>query len=246
MKTSPKSDRQHAPEHQVDDGLRDREVQRAEMDRHPLVLLELLRRVELAARERVRGQQQRERREGEQRAPHRAAPRLRAGVVGDELQPERGASTPAAYVNAAASPSHLSDTATAKTTTITAIARKSIESRHACGGEVTCPRSAAASAPPERLGADPEHRADRPACDAPAGEQEDRQRDTTTIAAGERRAAAPAERRGLCPGGHQTLRYLIDSGGDADRDPDDGAEGEPEPTSRLPSRRARPRRRTPR
>src|SRR5207247_9452554 len=33
---------------------------------------------------------------------------------------------PAAEVNAAASPSHLSDTATAKTTTITAIARKSI------------------------------------------------------------------------------------------------------------------------
>ena len=35
-------DRQHCPEHQIDDGLRDREVERAEVDREPLVLLELL------------------------------------------------------------------------------------------------------------------------------------------------------------------------------------------------------------
>ena len=39
-------DRQRGADHQVDDGLRDREVQRAEVDRDPLVLLELRRRVE--------------------------------------------------------------------------------------------------------------------------------------------------------------------------------------------------------
>ena len=48
---------------QVDDGLRDREVERAEVDRDPLVLLELLRRIELVrARTRLRGRDERERR----------------------------------------------------------------------------------------------------------------------------------------------------------------------------------------
>src|SRR5919201_4117226 len=54
-------DRRGAPDHEVDDGLRDREVERAEVDRDPLVLLELGRRVEVAARE--GGARERERRQ---------------------------------------------------------------------------------------------------------------------------------------------------------------------------------------
>jgi hypothetical protein len=63
-------DRQDGAEHQVDDRLGDREVERAEVDRDPLVLLELGRRVEFAAGERRRGQREEEHRRGEQRAPH--------------------------------------------------------------------------------------------------------------------------------------------------------------------------------
>jgi hypothetical protein len=46
----PEEDGQHGAEHQIHDSLRDREVEAADMDRDPLVLLELGRRVELAAR----------------------------------------------------------------------------------------------------------------------------------------------------------------------------------------------------
>ena len=44
------------------------------MDRHPLLLLELVGRVERAARERVRRQEQRDRAQGEEQALHAAAP----------------------------------------------------------------------------------------------------------------------------------------------------------------------------
>ena len=66
----PERHRQHRAEHQVDDGLRDRQVERADVDRDPLVLLELVGRVELAAGERARRREQGERREEEERAPH--------------------------------------------------------------------------------------------------------------------------------------------------------------------------------
>jgi hypothetical protein len=49
----PEQHRQCGAEPEVDHGLRDRQVERAEVDRDPLVLLELRRRVELAARERA-------------------------------------------------------------------------------------------------------------------------------------------------------------------------------------------------
>ena len=63
-------DRQQGTEHQVDDGLGDREVERAEVDRHQFFLLELRRRVELTARERVRRQEQRDRAQREEKALH--------------------------------------------------------------------------------------------------------------------------------------------------------------------------------
>src|SRR5262245_43662485 len=66
-------DRQHRPEQEVDDRLRDREVERAEVDRHPFVLLELLGRVELAARERRGRENEREQRDREQPRPHLAS-----------------------------------------------------------------------------------------------------------------------------------------------------------------------------
>ena len=62
----PEPDRAQRPQHQVDDRLRDREVERAEVDRDPLVLLELGRRVEVAARERGLRREERERPEEEQ------------------------------------------------------------------------------------------------------------------------------------------------------------------------------------
>src|SRR6266540_850134 len=58
--------RQHGADEQVDDGLVDRQVERAEMDRDPLVQLELFRRVELAAGEGCARRDQREGREEEE------------------------------------------------------------------------------------------------------------------------------------------------------------------------------------
>jgi len=67
----PEQDRADGAEHQVRDGLRDREVERAEVDRHPLVLLELGRRVEVAARERARRREQRDGRGEDESAAER-------------------------------------------------------------------------------------------------------------------------------------------------------------------------------
>ena len=68
----PERDREDGSDQQVDDGLRDREVERAEVDRDPLVLLELGGRVELAPGERGRRRSERERRHDEQvPQPHR-------------------------------------------------------------------------------------------------------------------------------------------------------------------------------
>ena len=80
-------DRQDGAEHQVDDRLRDREVERAEVDRDPLVLLELGRRVELAAREGRRGQ--RRGRASSRRAARASCPRL-LGVVAEQREAELG------------------------------------------------------------------------------------------------------------------------------------------------------------
>ena len=66
----PEQDRQRGTDQQVDDGLRDREVERAEVDRNPLVLLELRRRVELAPCERGRRNAQRQQRRDGEYAPH--------------------------------------------------------------------------------------------------------------------------------------------------------------------------------
>ena len=66
MVRSPSSDREDRPEHQVRDGLRDREVDRPEVDRDPVVLLELGRRVEVPAREGGLRREQREPGEDEQ------------------------------------------------------------------------------------------------------------------------------------------------------------------------------------
>ena len=66
----PERHRQHRAEHQVHDRLRDRQVERPDVDRDPLVLLELVRRVELTPSEGVRRRQERDRREDEERAPH--------------------------------------------------------------------------------------------------------------------------------------------------------------------------------
>ena len=69
------SDRDDGGDHQIGDGLRDRQVERPEMDRDPLVLLELDRRVELAAGRGRARQREREQRDGEQAVPHFSAPK---------------------------------------------------------------------------------------------------------------------------------------------------------------------------
>src|SRR5919197_455556 len=68
-------DRQRAADHQVDDRLRDREVERAEVDRDPLVLLELGRGVEVAAREGRARQREGGKGEREEPAPHAGLPK---------------------------------------------------------------------------------------------------------------------------------------------------------------------------
>jgi hypothetical protein len=62
----PEHDRQDRAKHQVNDGLRDRQVERAQVDRDPLVLLELRRRVEAPSGERRLRCEQCEGREEEQ------------------------------------------------------------------------------------------------------------------------------------------------------------------------------------
>ena len=67
-----------SPSMQVDDRLRDREVERAEVDRDPLVLLELRRRVEVPPREGGLRREERERREDEQDPEPRQATACRS------------------------------------------------------------------------------------------------------------------------------------------------------------------------
>ena len=100
------------------------------------------------------------------------------------------------------------------------------ESDHACGGEVTRPALQARQHQAEQLRAEPEHRADRPAADAPAGEQEDRQRDGDARSPRRLRAAGQAVLGAVRSGGIRCSG--TDHGrGDADGDADDGAEREP-------------------
>src|SRR4051794_13691199 len=70
----PEQDCHQRAQHQVDDRFGDREVERAEMDRHPLLLLELLRRIEVAARECRGRKREGEQDDGEQAVPHRVSP----------------------------------------------------------------------------------------------------------------------------------------------------------------------------
>jgi hypothetical protein len=63
-------DREHRSDHQVDHGLGDREVEAAKVDRHPVVLLELGGRIELAARPGGGGECQGDRRGEQEPAPH--------------------------------------------------------------------------------------------------------------------------------------------------------------------------------
>ena len=71
----PEQDRQSGPEHEVGNGLRDREVQRAEVDRNPIVLRELLGGIEFAARKGRWGKRQLDEHNAEQARPHRPAPK---------------------------------------------------------------------------------------------------------------------------------------------------------------------------
>jgi hypothetical protein len=71
----PEHDRHDRAEQEVGHCLRDREVQRAQVDRDPGVLLELLLRMELALSERVGGEREGEERGCEEGAPHRAPPK---------------------------------------------------------------------------------------------------------------------------------------------------------------------------
>ena len=68
-------DRQDGREHQVGNRLRDREVQWAEVDGNPLVLLELLDGIELAARERRLRERECKERDGKQARSHRLPPK---------------------------------------------------------------------------------------------------------------------------------------------------------------------------
>jgi len=66
----PERHREDRAEHQVDDCFRDRQVEGADVDRDPLVLLELVSRVELAPCERARRRGQCEGRREEECTPH--------------------------------------------------------------------------------------------------------------------------------------------------------------------------------
>jgi hypothetical protein len=71
----PEQDGQDRAQHQVRDGLVDGEIERAQVDRDPRVLLELLLRMELALGERVAGKRERQQRGGGEDAPHLPPPK---------------------------------------------------------------------------------------------------------------------------------------------------------------------------
>src|SRR2546430_9276997 len=68
-------DRQDGPEHEVGNCLRDRQVERAQMDGDPVVLLELLDRIERAPRKRCLWKREGEEHDAEQTRLHRPAPK---------------------------------------------------------------------------------------------------------------------------------------------------------------------------
>ena len=67
-------DRQCRADPEIDDGLRDREVERPDVDRDPFVQRDLVGRVEGASGERRRRECEREQGDGEEPLSHRAAP----------------------------------------------------------------------------------------------------------------------------------------------------------------------------
>src|SRR5436190_19102692 len=121
-------DRQDGAEHQVDDGLRDREVERAEVDRNPFMLLELRRRVERAARERSRREDEGDQCNSEQPSLHRGSPPKY--VVSESPSSNVYAS---AYVTTAATATCGCDAAVATSTARSTIALK--KTPNACTAE---------------------------------------------------------------------------------------------------------------
>ena len=107
-------------EQQVHDRLVDREVERAEVDRDPRVELELVLGMELALGERRRGQRERQQRERSDEAPHSRAPE-----VGDHREHELERVRERVEQRGARRRPRCS-TATASSTTITAIPRNII------------------------------------------------------------------------------------------------------------------------
>src|SRR5712691_6809775 len=71
----PQQDRESRADQQVDDRFVDREIERSEVDRHPLVQLELPRWIELPARERLLGEGKREEHQERKCALHRVLPK---------------------------------------------------------------------------------------------------------------------------------------------------------------------------
>src|SRR5262249_11870301 len=114
----PEQDRERAPDHEVHDRLRDRQVQRPDVDRNPLVLLELRRRVEVPTRERGCGKRKGEERGNEEPADHSPLPKY---VTSDRPSSNVYASP---NVRTAATASCASVAAIAASTTRSAIALK--------------------------------------------------------------------------------------------------------------------------
>src|SRR5437764_3747564 len=161
----PEQHRQRAADHQVPDGLRDREVQRAEVDRHPLVLLELRRRVEMPARVGGGGKREREEREGRETRPHRG---ISAKYAISESPSWSVYASP--YVSAAPSARSRSVAAAARRTTSSPIALKKIP--NACTPEAArllvrdlsrASSSSSAWTPIQRVAASPQAATRQPA-----------------------------------------------------------------------------------
>ena len=231
MKTSPKRIVRRAAEHQVDDGLRDREVERAEVDRHPLVLLELLRRVELAARERVRRQRA--------ARPCSAGPAAASSMPPSRLRARCSTRRAAGRAPPSSRP-HTSTQPPARAICRTLRRRRRPPSRRSRERafrkrprlrrrgypSVLCSRVSTSA---ERLRADPEHGADRPACRTgqPASRKIGSATAITIAPATAGRRVGGATRGCVQAGMAQTLRYLITVAATPTGIPTTAAEGEP-------------------
>ena len=201
----PERARQDGAEHEIRDRLRDRQVDRADVDRDPRVLLELRRRVEVPRR-RGRNGDERENCDDE-KCPQ---PRQRAGLPKYELSEKPSSNVYARpYVSAAVSAtSWLFESAANSTTSSASDLEEEPERLHPGvrdAAVLVVPKSGEQEV--DAVQTEPEHRGEPPAGDVPAEDQEDRQEEQEDDRPAGRRQQVVrlVARRGEDRAQHQTL-----------------------------------------